>query len=261
MRVTWLVLLAGCGRLAFEPVPAVTHDGTTACASAVGHDEDGDGVDDACDGCPHLFTAEQSDRDGDGVGDECDPEPDIPRQRIAFFDPFVGGAHPEWSFPVRVQPTFVTGEGRDSLRADTLEDFFVMKRDDAPADDVYAIGGRITMVGPGDRQLTIQPGRETGVAYYCEIISNASVGRLAFTYTLDGMTYVSAVERPIQPLDVGAFTLTMQQRPPDASCATTWPPQQELTATIPMGITPVHQSMFISGMVVELDYYLQIRTD
>jgi hypothetical protein len=39
----------------------------------VGHDEDGDAVDDACDNCPTESDHAQVDSDGDGVGDACDP--------------------------------------------------------------------------------------------------------------------------------------------------------------------------------------------
>lgn len=73
----WLfVAAAACGRVGFDARPDA--------ALPVGHDEDGDGVPDAIDVCPHI-PDDQRDRDGDGVGDACDPEPDIPRQRIARF--------------------------------------------------------------------------------------------------------------------------------------------------------------------------------
>src|SRR2546430_4558295 len=55
---------------------------------AVGHDEDGDGIDDACDGCPHLADPDQLDGDGDGVGDACDPQPTVAREQVMDFDPF-----------------------------------------------------------------------------------------------------------------------------------------------------------------------------
>jgi hypothetical protein len=52
-----LVTAAGCGRLAFD-APASAPDAVAAdarvCVTPVGHDEDLDGVDDACDVCPHL---------------------------------------------------------------------------------------------------------------------------------------------------------------------------------------------------------------
>jgi hypothetical protein len=71
-----VVLVVGCGRIDFA---TATPDG-----APVGHDEDGDGVPDSIDVCPHL-AGSQIDSDGDGVGDDCDPEPMVPRQRIALF--------------------------------------------------------------------------------------------------------------------------------------------------------------------------------
>lgn len=50
------------------------------------HDEDGDGILDACDLCPHLAGFDV-DPDGDGVGSACDPDPAMPN-RIAFFEGF-----------------------------------------------------------------------------------------------------------------------------------------------------------------------------
>lgn len=52
--------------------------------AAIGHDEDGDGVPDELDDCPHV-PGPQLDSDGDGVGDACDPEPSMPRQHRALF--------------------------------------------------------------------------------------------------------------------------------------------------------------------------------
>lgn len=60
------------------------------------HDEDGDGVADALDDCPHVADPDQADRGeravgaaADGVGDACDPEPAVPGDRIALFDPMI----------------------------------------------------------------------------------------------------------------------------------------------------------------------------
>lgn len=83
-RMAGLVLLAGCGRLGFEPaVDASPSDGSGLDGPSASHDEDGDGVPDATDVCPHL-TGSQLDTDDDGVGDDCDWEPTNPRQHFAL---------------------------------------------------------------------------------------------------------------------------------------------------------------------------------
>jgi hypothetical protein len=65
------------------------------CAEATSHDEDGDGVRDACDVCPGIAD-DQTDSDADGVGDACDPNPGTD-QSIVFFESFADpGAGSDW---------------------------------------------------------------------------------------------------------------------------------------------------------------------
>ncbi|CAN5738533.1 hypothetical protein BH11MYX2_BH11MYX2_22180 [soil metagenome] len=77
---TALLLLAvsGCGRFSFDPTGGVGNDalpgGDSRDGVVSGHDEDGDGVPDSVDSCPHLPGA-QTDTYGDGLGDLCDPHP------------------------------------------------------------------------------------------------------------------------------------------------------------------------------------------
>src|SRR5262250_942634 len=70
------VLAIGCGRIGFEEP-----------GDPSGHDEDGDGVPDVVDVCPHIADPAQRDADGDRVGDACDIEPNAARQSILWFSP------------------------------------------------------------------------------------------------------------------------------------------------------------------------------
>ena len=59
-----------------------------ACAAAIGHDEDRDGIDDACDPCP-FDTNNEGDLDDDGIANACDPDPLTPNDVLLWsgFDP------------------------------------------------------------------------------------------------------------------------------------------------------------------------------
>ena len=78
-RGVLLLALVGCGRWHFDSL----EDGDAS------HDEDGDGIADAYDVCPHRADPTQRDTDGDRVGDACDPDVVSPAQSIALFDPLL----------------------------------------------------------------------------------------------------------------------------------------------------------------------------
>jgi hypothetical protein len=53
------------------------------CEAPIGHDEDGDALDDACDPCP-FDTSNDGDADQDGIALACDPDPSTANQVLLF---------------------------------------------------------------------------------------------------------------------------------------------------------------------------------
>lgn len=100
----------GAGALAGTCVAGTTdHDAGADAAidaraidAAVRPDEDGDGVPDVEDNCPHVANPGQDDvtelaiGGPDGVGDACDPEPSKAGNRLVLFDGFAAGLSPLW---------------------------------------------------------------------------------------------------------------------------------------------------------------------
>jgi hypothetical protein len=247
-----LIVLAGCGRVAFDRLG----DAGKSCVP-VGHDEDHDGIDDACDGCPHIADPEQIDSDGDGVDDLCDPDPLVARERIAFFDPFIA-QRPEWTF-LALQPVFVG----DSLVLDTRNDFVLASRPGAPTIDVYIMAGHVGASTGGPRGITITA-QSAGLAqYYCELRSvDTTQGKVSLTYTLDQTNYFAEDASYGPSIENGDFLLEMRQGPTDLSCITTWPVlAQTVTGPIPAGVAPTETRFYVANFVVRLDYFLQIHTD
>lgn len=66
-----VMFLAGCG------------GSDKQCDGEVGHDEDGDGLDDGCDPCPYADDNDL-DEDGDGIAGVCDPDPIVPNTVLKF---------------------------------------------------------------------------------------------------------------------------------------------------------------------------------
>ncbi|MBV8756197.1 MAG: thrombospondin type 3 repeat-containing protein [Deltaproteobacteria bacterium] len=57
---------------------------------ALAHDEDGDGIPDSMDPCPHI-AGDATDTDGDGVGDACDVNPNTPSEHWILFSTMQAG--------------------------------------------------------------------------------------------------------------------------------------------------------------------------
>jgi hypothetical protein len=111
-----VLALAACGDDA-----STTSDAGVSCAmTAEPHDEDGDGIFDACDNCPAIANADQADTTEeklhsfpDRVGDACDPRAGVGGDVLETF----------YSFASDTQAASWTGAGfsisDDALHADT----------------------------------------------------------------------------------------------------------------------------------------------
>jgi hypothetical protein len=250
-----VVLLSGCGRIGFDglvPVDGIPGD-VTACVQT-SHDEDGDGIDDGCDVCPHIADPAQADADGDRVGDVCDPEPAVARQRIVAFDPFVNLA----GWMVTSNEVAVGDEailmGSTGLRR--------LRRAYAPGNDLFVVSATTGAFGTGSQSILLlsmdSPGPGT---YYCELFDDGNT-KLQLTYTFDGSSFMHAQSVPAaQSFESGEGTLTVQRDPSKVTCTSRWH-QEELVAG---GATPQISSdrivLYAENVDVHVRYFVQIRTE
>jgi len=249
-----------CGRFGFATRGSPEGDGPAGdapadvrvCASPVGHDEDSDGIDDACDLCPEVGDRAQLDSDGDGVGDACDP--DASAEHIALFDPFTA-VRPEWVYS---QGITISG---DQLHVPGISDSLGAHLVTPPANDVFTVSGTVTG-GAGGKQLSMQIGSATMPAhYYCELYDDGTLLQLKFTYSYDGISHSEVGTGPTVPgaLDSGAVQLTLVHAPPNMSCTATWKGVTYKTSgPIPSGIPA--EDFFIAANNTDLtaDYFVRI---
>lgn len=231
-------------------------DGALAtCPIPTGHDEDGDGIADACDVCPHRPDPLQIDNDGDGVGDACDPS-NTQDHQIVFFDPFTSQL-PAWTFWGAALSTY-TG---DSVLVDAMpgmSQHLLLAM--VPQDDRYELGGAVTAAYTGTRQLTVNA-RQGVASYFCELFNDQTFF-IALTYTTDGDSYTGADFTDLSgTLDTRDVMLAMARRAGnDVACQSSWPGAVDLEASVPTSIAADQVGIYLQRIALRLDYFVVIRT-
>lgn len=256
-----LLVVAGCGRVGFDGVAAFT-DGpvrdsprdAVPCVP-VGHDEDADAIDDACDVCPHLANIDQADSDGDRVGDVCDPEPMNPRQRIVLFEPFTDLS--AWTIVSNE-----TSNGEELVLAAGGGAGRAVYRAYAPMDDIFEIGASTTASGAGQAILQLAFGSAGAAEYYCEHFDTGANDFLQFTWTFNGSTFMHAGSvQATQRLAPGNGELRVRRTASTVRCDSTWS-GETLTAT---GATPTiavdRVALYAENITARISYFVEIRTE
>lgn len=226
------------------------------CLAPDGHDEDGDGVDDACDVCPQLAD-DGRDSDGDGVGDACDLAP-TQEQRV-LFDPFTAMrgewlVHPDCEYP------------GDSLVMPAAGSNIVIRLAGTPGRTVLETGGYVGAAGPSasGRQLASHIGALTDEPnYYCELWQSPTQGlALQLTFTLDGMSFLTLDEVDIGgALENGTFRMIFVHTPPELRCIAWWNgTRYEVSGPDPGGVPTEEMYLNAFNVDVELAYYVRLLT-
>lgn len=242
-----------CGRLGFDPAEQSTDSGFV-CAVPANHDEDTDGVDDACDNCPHVANDGQN-SDNDGVGDACDPSPTT-AEDIAYFDPFTA-MRPEWSF---VGSVSWDGE-RVVISSPTLS---VLEMPWTHTREQYSVGGRVLTGQQHPRQITLAMDASQQGSYYCELYDTQTpmdAFQVAATATPDGVMYnVLDVETVIGTLDKHTFAIDLWRDEPSFACTIPWDGSHELRGAIPTEVAATQVEVVFQGVLAELDFLIIIRS-
>lgn len=253
------IAIGGCGRYQFDELhDATVGDGDAkVCGVPAGHDEDADGIDDACDFCPNLPDT-GVDTDGDGVGDLCDPTTNATEQ-LSLFDPFLLSRPMVWNYPTN---TAVAG---DALQISAIGRSVASPLVDPPIVEVISIEFEVTSVGGGNQRAISFGFRDVPGShwYFCELtdIGGPSVAKL--TYTPDsGQNYFAIDTTSVTAAFVpDRGRLEVAHSPTFATCRITWGGvQYEASGAIPNGLTATIGYLSVSNANVDARSIVRIST-
>lgn len=220
--------------------------------SCTGHDEDADRHPDACDLCPTVAD-DQANPDGDETSSRCDvtsgPE------SIPFFDPFIADRL-EWGYGPAPH-AYVN----DALATDLRDTYLFMDRAETATDDHIELAGTIVAVGSdGTSQIALSFYSGGTPHYYCEIYRGGTRTKLALTYTLDNVTFVSIAEVEIPAgFQPGPFTLVADHRDESLRCDAFG---ASVIGTIPAEFGAVDRlAIQAQGADLRFHHYLHVRTN
>jgi hypothetical protein len=273
LRACALLVTVGCGRWGFgaggSNVDAAALDDVVGMPDAancttINHDEDGDGIDDACDRCPHVAD-NSDDGDNDGVGDACDPQPLIAKQRIAFFDSFAT-MRAEWDGVSNMTIA------QDGLRASSMSPATSYATIAVPNGELVIVtGGMVNAVFSGTpHSLALSFGFNAGGANYHYVQffdAGGGMGDVSVAKA-EGGSYPSLVRTSYSGnLPLGAWRLQIDesvsaQRITVASVLG-GQPRTDISAdtSSPTALTPASgMALLIRNADITLDYMIAIET-
>lgn len=263
-----VVTTAACGRVSFDARPDASDgasDGNPADADPLAtHDEDGDGINDRDDVCPHIADMDQADNDGDRVGNACDPLTDAALERIILFDPLIS-QEPPWEFSGTVPPTYTGDAVTFDLRNGNM---FMALTTVAPAKDHLVVGGYLGATSPTNiRQLSLAAVETLTEFAYCEKYeeNTGPIEKWGLVWTPDNASfYTEDAGALTETIANHAFRTSLAHNPftSDVECETTFPVDKpQLTAPVSTAIVPVQYMIYAQGIDLRLDYVVVIRTD
>ncbi len=258
-----------CGRIGFDTADVLLGDGdggdgggggdsgggSGATGCVAGHDEDGDGVDDCADNCPHIANADQADTDGDGVGDACDPHMAMPIDKIAFFDPF-DGTRSEWSYGAPAMfasdELQVDGRGAPYLAVTPLSV--------ASLDTVEVAFSPASV--DGNARVAIQF-RNDSIAFECALHQSAGVANLEVSSTSNDSSFaVATATNAGTSLDSGVFTLRAALGAGQVNCRADFTGGFTTAGgSVSLDPAPDNIGVLATGASVGFDYFVHIKSN